>query len=182
MRVKEEKQSPPPPPAPPFVFEAAGQRYAQTTEFRNLGGLVNKHGHLTREIICRIKAAWACFRRYTREESSSTGRGHRSDSRFAFSRRRRCRHCSMVCVTLALERVGCQTAETTVPQRRLLFAGAVAKQPTGRLPKPLMFGELEVGERPGRRCSKRNCGKLLIYRTTSRRSGRRATVRMNRVS
>ena len=46
---------------------AAGQRYAQTTEFRYLGGLVNEHGDLTREINYRSKIAWVCFKRYARE-------------------------------------------------------------------------------------------------------------------
>ena len=50
----------------------------------------------------------------------------------------------------ALKRVGCQSVEATVRQRRLLFAGAVARQPDGRLPKRLMFGELVGGENPGR--------------------------------
>ena len=65
MRVKDD-QSPPRPP-PPLVIQAAGQRYAQTTEFRCLGGLVNEHGDLTREINSRSKLAWVCFKRYARE-------------------------------------------------------------------------------------------------------------------
>ena len=40
-----------------------------------------------------------------------------------------------------LKKVGCQSVEAIVHQRRLLFAGAVARQPDGRLPKRLMFGE-----------------------------------------
>eukprot|EP00752_Nemacystus_decipiens_P013012 g11511.t2 len=52
---------------PPLIIEAAGQRYAQTTEFRYLGGLVNEHGDLTRENNHRSKAAWACFKRYKTE-------------------------------------------------------------------------------------------------------------------
>eukprot|EP00752_Nemacystus_decipiens_P009020 g8051.t1 len=55
MRVKEKQ--PPPLPPPPLIIEAAGQRYAQTTEFRYLGGLVNEKGDLTREINHRSKAA-----------------------------------------------------------------------------------------------------------------------------
>ena len=45
MRVKDDQS--PPRPLPPLVIQAAGQRYAQTTEFRHLGGLVNEHGDLT---------------------------------------------------------------------------------------------------------------------------------------
>ena len=50
----------------------------------------------------------------------------------------------------AEKRVGSQSVEATVRQRRLLFAGAVARQPDGGLPKRLMFGELMGGEDPGR--------------------------------
>ena len=42
--------------------------------------------------------------------------------------------------------------ETTIRQRRLLFAGAVVRQPDGRLPKRLMFGELAGGEKPEENC------------------------------
>jgi len=41
-------------------------------------------------------------------------------------------------------------------QRRLLFAGAVARQPDGRLPKRLMLGELVGGEKPGRGATEQN--------------------------
>ena len=56
-----------PTPQPPLTIEAVGQRYAQTAEFRYLGGLVNEQGSLTREINHRSKAAWACFKRYATE-------------------------------------------------------------------------------------------------------------------
>ena len=45
MRVKEKQL--PLLPSPPLIIKAAGQRYAQTTEFRYLGGLVNEQGDLT---------------------------------------------------------------------------------------------------------------------------------------
>ena len=64
-------------------------------------------------------------------------------------RRKRSAHRQMS-YAQALKRVGCQSVEATVRQRRLLFAGAVARQPDGRLPKRLMFGELAGGEDPGR--------------------------------
>ena len=50
-----------------LVIEAAGQKYAQTTQFRYLGGLVNEDGELTQEINHRSRAAWACIRRFSRE-------------------------------------------------------------------------------------------------------------------
>ena len=52
---------------PPLVIEAAGQKYAQTAQFRYLGGLVNEDGELTQEINHRSRAAWACIRRFFRE-------------------------------------------------------------------------------------------------------------------
>lgn len=55
LRVKERLLPPP----PLLIIEAAGQRYAQTTEFGYLGGLVNEHGNLTRVINYMIKTAWA---------------------------------------------------------------------------------------------------------------------------
>ena len=55
------------PPPPPLVIEAAGQKYAQTAQFRYLGGLVNEVGELTQEINHRSRAAWACIRRFSRE-------------------------------------------------------------------------------------------------------------------
>ena len=45
---------------------------------------------------------------------------------------------------------GCQSVEATIRQRRLLFAGAMARQPAGRLPKRLMDGKLVGGEDPGK--------------------------------
>ncbi|CAB1099789.1 unnamed protein product [Ectocarpus sp. CCAP 1310/34] len=46
-----------------------------------------------------------------------------------------------------LKKVGCQRVEATIGQRRPLFAGALARQPDGRLPKRLIFGELAGGEK-----------------------------------
>ena len=54
-------------PPPPLVIEAAGQKYAQTAQFRYLGGLVNEDGELTQEINNRSRAAWACIRRFSQE-------------------------------------------------------------------------------------------------------------------
>ncbi|CAB1104167.1 unnamed protein product [Ectocarpus sp. CCAP 1310/34] len=56
-----------PAPPPPLTIEAAVQKYAQTTEFRYLGGLANEHGDLAREINYRSRGAWACLRRCGRE-------------------------------------------------------------------------------------------------------------------
>ena len=49
----------------------------------------------------------------------------------------------------ALKRTGSESVEATVRRRRLLFAGAIARQPDHRLPKRLLFGRLAGGENPG---------------------------------
>ena len=50
----------------------------------------------------------------------------------------------------ALKKTGSQSVEATIRQRRLLFAGALARQGDKRLPKRLLFAErLEGGEDPG---------------------------------
>ena len=67
MRAPEKQPKKGGSPPPPLVIEAAGQKYAQTTQFRYLGGLVNEDGELTQEINHRSRAAWACIRRFSRE-------------------------------------------------------------------------------------------------------------------
>ena len=61
MRAPEKQPKKGGSPPPPLVIEAAGQKYAQTTQFRYLGGLVNEDGELTQEINHRSRAAWACI-------------------------------------------------------------------------------------------------------------------------
>ena len=56
----------------------------------------------------------------------------------------------------ALNKTGCQSVGATIRQRRLLFAGARARQPAGRLPKRLMDGKLVEGEDPGKRRPEQN--------------------------
>ena len=67
MRAPEKQPKKGGSPPPPLVIEAAGQKYAQTTQFRYMGGLVNEDGELTQEINHRSRAAWACIRRFSRE-------------------------------------------------------------------------------------------------------------------
>ena len=50
----------------------------------------------------------------------------------------------------ALKKTGCQSVKDTIRQWRLLFAGAMARQPAGRLPKRLMDRKLVGGEDPGK--------------------------------
>ena len=43
----------------------------------------------------------------------------------------------------ALQRTGCESIETTVHTRRLQWVGALIRMDGGRLPKRVMFGEME---------------------------------------
>ena len=49
-----------------------------------------------------------------------------------------------------LKKTGCQSVEATIQERRLLVAGAMARQPAGRLPNRLVYGKLLGGEDPGK--------------------------------
>ena len=61
----------------------------------------------------------------------------------------RCQHSEHVLsYSKALKQTYCDSVETVVRQRRLLFAGAVAKKHNGRLPRRVMFGKLSGGEKP----------------------------------
>lgn len=51
-------------PSPPrLIIKAAGQKYPETREFRNLGGLVTKDGMLKNEISHRSRAASGCLKK-----------------------------------------------------------------------------------------------------------------------
>ncbi|CAB1096389.1 unnamed protein product [Ectocarpus sp. CCAP 1310/34] len=187
-----------PAPPPPLTIEAAGQKYAQTTEFRYLGGLVNEHGDLTREINYRSRGAWACLRRYGRElfdrpqapfrlkirllqaeamEALLYGcmtwsplSGHYQTLRSIHHRlllrvigyKRKKDTYRQLSYAQTLRRVECESVEPTIRQRRLLFAGALARQPDGRLPKRLMFGELAGGEKRRRGGQEQNWPKCVL--------------------
>ena len=55
-----------------------------------------------------------------------------------------------------LKKTGRRSVEATIRQRRLLFAGAMARQPAGCLPKRLMDGKLVGGEDPGKERPEQN--------------------------
>ena len=186
MRAPEKQPKKGGSPPPPLVIEAAGQAYAQTTQFRSLGGLVNEDGELTQEINHRSRAAWACIRRFSRElfdrprapwrlkvrllraeamEALLYGCMTWAPRREHYRLLRRTHHRLLLRVigyrrergtyrqlsyAQALKKTGCQSVEATIRQRRLLFAGAMARQPAGRLPKRLMDGKLVGGEDPGK--------------------------------
>ena len=46
----------------------------------------------------------------------------------------------------ALVKTGCENVETTVRKWRILFAGFVARMDNGRLPKRVIFGEVDGGK------------------------------------
>ena len=181
MRAPEKQPKKGGSPLPPLVIEAAGQKYAQTAQFRYLGGLVNEDGELMQEISHRSRAAWACIRRFSRElfdrlraplrlkvrllraEAMETllygcmtwaprrdhyrllrTTHHRLLLRVIGYRRERGIY-QQLSYAQVLKKTGCQSVEATIRQRRLLFAGAMARQPAGRLPKRLMDGTLIGG-------------------------------------
>ena len=49
-----------------------------------------------------------------------------------------------------LEITGCESIETTLQTRRLLWAGTLLRMSSGRLPKRIVFGNLEGAVRRGR--------------------------------
>ena len=74
----------------------------------------------------------------------------------------------------ALEKTGSQSVEATIRQRRLLFAGALARQGYKRLSKRLLFaGRLEKGGRPGPRLAGTALAEKLEGRLQSNRSSTR---------
>ena len=177
---KQPKQGGSPPPS--LVIEAAGQKYAQTAQFRYLGGFDNEDVELTQEINHR-RAAWACTRRFSRELFDRPRAPWRLKVRLSraeameallygcmtwpprrnhYRLLKRTYHQLLLRVigyrrergtyrqlsyAQALKKTGCQSLEATIRQRRLLFAGAMARQPAGRLPKRLMDGKLVGGGR-----------------------------------
>ncbi|CAB1118616.1 unnamed protein product [Ectocarpus sp. CCAP 1310/34] len=204
MKVPEKKPRkgapppPPPPPTAPQVIEAAGQKYAQTAEFRYLGSRVREDVELTKEINHGaeqrglVSGTWACLRKYAREcfdrptalwglkirllkaeamealligcmtwaprrkhyDLLTTTR-HRLLLRVIGYRRARGQY-RQLSNAQALKYVECQSVEATVRQRRLLFAGAVARQSDGRLPKRLMLGDIVGGKDPESGRSEKN--------------------------
>ena len=77
----------------------------------------------------------------------------------------------------ALKKTGSQSVEATIRQRRLLFAGALARQNDKRLPKRLLFAErLEGGEDPGP--GTRPAGTALAEKLEGRLQGIRSSTRL----
>ena len=60
-------------------------------------------------------------------------------------RNRRDGHHMLSCAD-ALVKIGCQNVETTVRKRSILFAGFVARMGNEKLPKRVMFGQVDGGK------------------------------------
>ena len=74
---------------------------------------------------------------------------HRVLLRIIGAQRKRPDH-RMTSYNRALEITGCESIETTLRTRRLLWAGTLLRMSGGRLPKRIMFGNLEGAVRRGR--------------------------------
>ena len=190
MRAPEKQPKKGGSPPLPLVIQAAGQKYAQTAQFRSLGGLVNEDGELTQEINHRSRAAWACIKRFFRElfgrpraprrlkvrlmraeamkallYGCMTWAPRRDPRRDHYRLLRRTHHRLLLRVigyhrergtyrqlsyAQVLKKTECQSVEAAIRQRRLLFAGGMARQHAGRLLKQLMDEKLVGGEDPGK--------------------------------
>ena len=74
---------------------------------------------------------------------------HRVLLRIIGAQRKRPDH-RMISYNRALEVTGCESIETTLRTRRLLWAGTLIRMSGGRLPKRIVFGNLEGAVRRGR--------------------------------
>ena len=74
---------------------------------------------------------------------------HRVLLRIIGAQRKRPDH-RMTLYNRALEIIGCESIETTLQTRRLLWAGTLLRMSGGRLPKRIVFGNLESAVRRGR--------------------------------
>ena len=74
---------------------------------------------------------------------------HRVLLRIIEAQRKRPDH-RMTSYNRALEKTWCESIETTLPTRRLLWAGTLLRMSDGRLPKRIMFGNLEGAVLRGR--------------------------------
>ena len=59
------------------------------------------------------------------------------------------RQCTDHMYAKALKKAQCESVETTIRKRRLLFAGAVQRTHNERLTRRVMFGTMAGGENPG---------------------------------
>ena len=62
----------------------------------------------------------------------------------------------------ALRKAQCESVETTIRKRRLLFAGAVQGTHNERLTRRVMFGTMAGGENPGPSRPEKNWAQCLV--------------------
>ena len=62
----------------------------------------------------------------------------------------------------ALKKAQCESVETTIRKRSLLFAGAVQRTTNGRLTHRVMFGSMAGGVNPGRGRPEKNWAQCLV--------------------
>ena len=62
----------------------------------------------------------------------------------------------------ALTKAQCESAETTIRKRRLLFAGGVQRTRNERLTRWVMFGTMAGGENPGPDRQEKNWAQCLV--------------------
>ena len=92
---------------------------------------------------------------------------HRVLLRIIGAQRKRPDH-RMTSYNRALEITGCESIETTLRTRRLLWVGTLLRMSGGRLPKRIMFGNLEGAVRVENGVGRRKNGPT-VYRATSGR-------------
>ncbi|CAB1120646.1 unnamed protein product [Ectocarpus sp. CCAP 1310/34] len=143
-----------PSPPPPLTTEAAGQKNAQTTEWpRDVAGELFDRPKVPFRVKIRLLQAKAIEVLLYGCMTWSPLCGHYQTLRSIHHRlllrvigyKRKKDTYRQLSYAQTLKRVGCQSVEATIRQRRLLFARALARQPDGRLPKRLMLGELAGG-------------------------------------
>ena len=130
-------------PATKIVFSATGQEYRQTTPSTYLGGTVTEILNLSDEIDRRIRARWMSFKRYKRELYD----------------RPKASLLPLKAWMMRSEVKKCESIETTVRMRRLLWAEALLRMGDHRLPKRVMSGELENAGKRGPRGKEKAWGR-----------------------
>ena len=77
-----------------------------------------------------------------------------------FQRRQRTDH--LISYAKALKKAQCESVETTVRKRRLLFAGGVQRTSNERLTRRVMFGTMAGGQNPGPSRPEKNWAQCLV--------------------
>ena len=119
------------------------------TECGNYRGisLVSHAGKVLLKVVARRLSAYCALRQGHYAKLRTVH--HRVLLRIIGAQRKRPDH-RMTSYNRALEITGCESIETTLRTRRLLWAGTLLRMSGGRLPKRIVFGNLEGAVRRGR--------------------------------